>query len=181
VELAVSAGGRLVIGAWAGSVNVSAGRGDTLQVAVKNRGVLPPPPLEVDRAGDDVYVEAGCAPFWRWLAPWAWRHVQLEVSVPERWSVDVETRSGRVAIDGVGGAVEARSQRGHLIFCNVRGAIDARTTDGSIDVSDCRGDVDVATARGTIEIQNVEGQVWAQTRGGRIAVSGARGSVLTFA
>ena len=176
--LEVSEGGRLVIGAWAGSVRISAGSGGSVRIAVRGRRFLPAPALEIERDGDDVYVEARSAPIPGWLSVWAWRFVQLEVSVPARYSVDVQTRGGRVEIRGVDGEVDARSQRGHLVFRDVRGAIDARTSGGSIDVSGCHGDVDVATSRGSIEIQDVEGQVSAHTRGGRIVVMDAAGELL---
>ena len=176
--LQVSDRGRLVIGAWAGSVNVSAGSGGTLRVAVRGRGLLPPPVLEVERDGDDVYVRLRSAPLMSWLAVWAWRNVALEVSVPERYSVDVQTRRGRVEIRGVDGEVDARSRRGHLVFRDVRGPIDAHTAGGSIDVSGCRGDVDVATSRGSIEIQDVAGQISAHARGGQIVVTDAGGELL---
>ena len=179
--LAVAEAGRLTIGARAGSVNVRAGRPGFVEVTLRSPGPLPAPALEVGREGDDVFVEALAGPIARWLAPWASRGVELEVSVPARYSVDVETRTGRVEVHGVDGEVDARSEGGHLRFCNVRGPIDGRTRRGSIDVSDCRGDVDVATARGTIEIQNVEGQVSAHTRGGSFQIESARGSVLAFA
>jgi hypothetical protein len=176
--LEVSEGGRLVIGAWAGSVKVTAGSGGTVRVAVRGRRFLPAPALEIERDGDDVYVEACGAPILSWLSVWAWRYAQLEVSVPARFSVDVQTRGGGVEIRGVDGEVDARSQRGHLVFRDVRGPIDARTSRGSIDVSGCRGDVEVATSRGSIEIQGVEGQVSAHTRGGRISVMDAAGELL---
>jgi hypothetical protein len=174
----VSEGGRLVIRAWAGSVKVSAGCSSSVRVAAKGPRFLPHPALEIERDGDDVYVEARSAPILGWLSAWAWRHAQLEVSVPERYSVDVHTHAGRVEIRGVDGEVDARSERGHLLFRDVRGPIDARTSGGSIGVSGCRGEVDVSTARGSIEIQDVEGQVSAHTRGGRILVMDAAGELL---
>jgi hypothetical protein len=177
--LEVSEGGRLVIGAWAGSVRISAGSGGTVRVAVRGRRFLPVPALEIERDRGDVYVEARSgAPILGWLSAWAWRFAQLEVSVPARFSVDVQTRGGRVEIRGLDGEVDARSGRGHLVFRDVRGPIDARTAGGSIDVSGCRGAVDVATSRGSIEIQDVEGPVSAHARGGRIVVLDAAGELL---
>jgi len=170
VDLEVAGEGRLVIGAWAGSVNVSAGSPGIVQLEVRCRGVLPPPPLEIERDGDDVYVAGPSAPSLQWLSRWAWRKAQLAVSVPARYSVEVATHAGRVEIRGVDGDVEARSRSGHLVFRDVRGPIDARTTGGSIAVSRCRGDVDATTSRGSIEIREVEGRVSAHTRSGRIAV-----------
>jgi hypothetical protein len=176
--LEVSEGGRLVIGAWAGSVHVSAGSEASVRVAVRGRGILPTPALEIERDGDDVYVDARSALIPGWLSVWAWRNVELEVSVPARYSVDVQTRRGRVEIRGVDGEVDARSERGHLVFRDVHGPIDARTSGGSIDVSGCRGEVDVATSHGSIEIHDVEGQVSAHTRSGRIVVIGAGGELM---
>ena len=176
--VAVSEGGRLVIGSWPGSVKVGAGSSGTVRVAVRGRSFLPAPALEIERHGDDVYVEVRSAPFSKWLSVWAWRHAQLEVSVPARYSVDVQTCGGRVEIRGVGGEVDARSQRGHLVFRDVHGPIDARTSAGSIDVSRCRGDVALATSRGSIEIQDVAGEVSAHTRAGRILVRDAAGEPL---
>ncbi len=174
----VSEGGRLVIGAWAGSVSVRAGGEGAVRVAVRGRGVLPPPALSIERDGDDVYVEARSVPLLGRLARWTWRHLALEVSVPARYSVDVRAQGGRVEVRGVAGEVDARSKRGHLVFRDVRGPIDAHTKEGSIGVLGCRGDVEVATARGSIEIRDVEGQVSAHTRGGRIVVRDAAGEVL---
>jgi hypothetical protein len=176
--VAVSEGGRLVIGAWTGSVSVRAGGEGAVRIAVRGRGVLPPPALSIERDGDDVYVEARSSPILGRLSRWAWRTARLEVSVPARFSVDVRAHGGRVEVRGVAGEVDARSERGHLVFRDVRGPIDARTSGGSIGVSGCRGDVELATARGSIEIRDVEGQVSAHTRAGRIVVLDAAGEVL---
>ena len=101
--------GRLVIDAWAGSVNVSAGHGDSVEVALRCRGVLPAPAIEIERDGDDVYVEARSAPQLHWLPLWVWRHVQIDVCVPARYSVDVATCGGRVEINGFDGDVAVRN------------------------------------------------------------------------
>jgi hypothetical protein len=107
--MAVSERGRLVIDAWAGSVNVSAGRAGAVEVALRGWGVLPAPALEIERDGDDVYVEARSGPRLQWLPLWVWRQVQIEVSVPARYSVDVATSGGRVEVHGFDGEVEVRS------------------------------------------------------------------------
>ncbi len=98
-----------MIDAWAGSVNVSAGRAGSVEVALRCLGVLPAPALEIERNGDDVYVEARSLPRWQWLPLWVWRQVQIEVSVPARYSVDVATNGGRVEVNGFDGEVEVRN------------------------------------------------------------------------
>ena len=112
--LQAAEGGRLVIDAWAGSVNVSAGRRGVVEVALRCRGGLPAPALEIERYGDEVYVEARSAPFWRWLATWGWREVVLEVSVPTRYSVDVVTSCGSIDIQDVDGQVSAYTSNGTI-------------------------------------------------------------------
>jgi hypothetical protein len=106
--LAVSDRGRLVIDAWAGSVNVSAGREGAVAVALRGWGVLPAPSLEIERDGDDVYVESRSLPLWQWLPLWVWSFAQIEVSVPARYSVEVATSGGRVEIHGFERDVEVR-------------------------------------------------------------------------
>jgi len=101
--------GRLVIDAWAGRVFVSAGRGESVEVALRGWGVLPAPAIEIERDGDDVYVEARSAPQLQWLPLWVWRQVQIEVCVPARYSVDVATSGGRVEIHGFDGEVAVRN------------------------------------------------------------------------
>jgi hypothetical protein len=101
--------GRVVIDAWAGSVNVSAGRSGSVGVALRCWGVLLAPALEIERDGDDVYVEARSTPLLHWLPTWVWRRAQIEVSVPARYSVDVATNGGHVEVHGVDGEVEVRS------------------------------------------------------------------------
>ena len=101
--------GRLVIDAWAGSVNVSAGRAGSVEVALRCWGLLPAPALEIERDGDDVYVEARSAPLLHWLPTWVWRQTQIEVSVPARYSVDVATNGGCVEIHGFDGEVAVRN------------------------------------------------------------------------
>jgi hypothetical protein len=112
--LEVSGEGRLVIGAWAGEVFVSAGRCGVVEVALRCRGGLPAPALETWRCGDEVYVEARSAPFLRWLAAWGWREVVLEVSVPARYSVDVVTSRGSIDIQDVDGPVSAYTSHGTI-------------------------------------------------------------------
>jgi hypothetical protein len=100
---------RLVIDAWAGSVNLSAGSGDSVEVAMRGWGVLPAPAIEIERSGDDVYVEARSVRHLSWLPDWVWRQVEITVSVPPRYSVDVATSGGRVAVYGFDGQVAVRS------------------------------------------------------------------------
>ena len=167
----VAAGGRLVVGATAGSVRVSAREIDVVEVEVRRTGLLPPPLLEIEQDGDDVYVQARSLSALQWLTSWSRRGLELEVNVPARYSVDVQTTDARIQIEDVQGEVEARSLRGRLAFRNVAGSIEGRTAGGSIDVDGCQGDIELHSAGGPIRIEDSHGDVMAHASGGAIRVS----------
>ena len=154
--LKVSEGGRLVIGAWAGSLKSAparrhrCGRGEA-------RRFLPPPALEIERDGDDVYVERARADpglaLGLGLALRAARGQRVRALLGGRADARGRSRSAASTARWTRAA-----KRGHLVFRDVRGPIDARTSGGSIDVSGCRGDVDVATSRGSMR-SGCRGQV----------------------
>jgi hypothetical protein len=175
--LDVSEGGRLVIGDFTGTLFVRAGRPDAIEIEVDGGPPLLPPAVEVERDGNDVYLETHGTGWLQLLRPVA-RPLRLDVSVPARFSVEVTTSGGSVEICGVRGDVEVRGRAGHLLLSDVRGAIDGRTSSGSIDVSGCRGEFDLATSRGSIAIRDVEGRVAAHTRGGPISIVDTVGDLL---
>jgi hypothetical protein len=98
--------GRLVIDAWAGSVNErrppgTVSRGEVLGSRRSRAG---------DRARWRRRLRRGTGVLrLQWLPLWVWSQAQIEVSVPPRYSVDVATSGGRVEIHGFDGEVEVRS------------------------------------------------------------------------
>jgi DUF4097 and DUF4098 domain-containing protein YvlB len=173
----VEEGGHLVLDAAAGSVNVCARNIDVVEVLVERRGVLPHPTLVMEQEGNDVYIESRDVPVLDWLPGWAWRPVHFEVSVPIHYSVEIETRRGRVRIEDARGRVEARTRRGRLSFRNIEGPIEGRAAGGTIEVDGCSGDVDLVAQGGSIRVEHVEGSVSAHTRGGRLQVRDSAGDL----
>ncbi len=58
--------------------------------------------------------------------------VDIEVSVPARFDLDIETVGGEVRIDGVEGRIEGETMGGDLDFKNLKGDIEFTTMGGSI-------------------------------------------------
>jgi len=125
----------------------------------------------------------------------------LDVRVPRELKVQVMASNGRVCIEGLRGAVRARSANGAVRVVDVIGDVEihtsnakvythctcgrllARSSNGKIELEEHRGSVDAATSNGTICCELVdmgkEGVVLA-TSNGRIALElpdGAEGDV----
>jgi DUF4097 and DUF4098 domain-containing protein YvlB len=172
-EFEVEPGGRLVVDAPRGSVRVHAVRYDSAEpalvtVEIRRFGLSPMLRFTTRQDGNDVIVEGRRLPVLRWLPPWSWRRVRIDVSVPEQFDVDIATRGGGVEVDGVSGQVEARARGGKLRFREVTGPIDGRTSGGPIEVDDCNGSIELRTAGGSIDVDRVDGDVRARSSSGSI-------------
>jgi len=125
--------------------------------------------------------------------------VNFEVSVPQRYSLDVLTQAGNIetqAIDGrvvlvtnggniitgrVGGpeAAGARleTQGGHITVQDASGELRATTAGGHISVASVHGDAILRTAGGHIRAGTIQGAAQLETGGGNIFVQRAGNSV----
>lgn len=115
-------------------------------------------------------------------------NARVRVRVPREYSLEAETKGGKIQIDalagevsaqtsggpieldGARGNVELRTSGGHIRVGDVTGELEARTSGGSIRVSEVIGDVDLETSGGGIDIYDVSGRVQARTSGGSISV-----------
>jgi TonB family protein len=104
--------------------------------------------------------------------------VNLEVSVPPSYSVDIATLAGDIQTEDVGGAAILSTQGGNIsagrVGASLRGAAwngpvaRLETKGGHIKVADVSGDLYAYTAGGHIAAQNVAGSAFLHTGGGHI-------------
>lgn len=80
----------------------------------------------------------------------------VEMDVPARAAVHVQTRDGDIVIAGVAGAM-AGSQNGDINIERVTKWVEAGTLGGSISLRDSSGRVDLNSAGGGVEAVNVRG------------------------
>ena len=78
--------------------------------------------------------------------------VTYKVTLPQSYSVDLDTSGGSIEIE------------------NLQGKIDAHTSGGSISIEDIEGEVDIKTSGGSLNIENITGAIDAHTSGGSIKV-----------
>jgi len=131
--------------------------------------------LSVERDGDDVQVEGepgtGLAGLVSGTAP------RVHVKVPRHFSVDVETRGGRIRICDIGGRVAAETGGGEVQLCGVSGAMMLRSAGGSIRVEDSKGDLRARTLGGSIVVKGLDGSVDLKSGGGSIRASQISGRI----
>lgn len=155
-------GGRFSISNVNGSVVVTGGSGDSVEIiATKkadNQKDLDKIEIEISHSADEIVVETELGDSSHWYS-----HsnnsgsVRYEVIVPVGTELDsVDTVNGSVSITGVSGNVVAES------------------VNGDLDISDLAGDVGLSTVNGSIdaEFTQLEGQqrVKAETVNGRITI-----------
>ena len=92
----------------------------------------------------------------------------VEVRVPARFDVELNTMGGSVEIRGVEGTFEGTTMGGSLELANLKGDARLKTMGGRISVrsSDLEGTVE--TMGGEIEIENVSGGLEGKTMGGPV-------------
>jgi Toastrack DUF4097 len=99
------------------------------------------------------------------------------ITVPGRFSAQLKTAGGAIAVNGLTGEVNAATSGGTLQFARLHGPLDGRTLGGSIRVLDCEGSQQVKTSGGDIELSGGTGSFEGKTSGGAVKVKDFRGTV----
>jgi hypothetical protein len=153
-------GGRLSVSNVNGSVTVTGGSGDTVEIiAIKkadSQETLDKIEIEITHTADSIVIETDLPDSDHWFS-WGGDggQVTYEITVPEDTNLDsVETVNGDIEVSGVSGDVEAES------------------VNGDLDISDLVADASFSTVNGDIEASfaSLEGQqsVKAETVNGGI-------------
>ncbi len=205
-SFAVKPGGTLAIDADRGSIRVSVGTDDKVEVKVfreakagkmaRAEEILANHAVTFQQEGNDVRVRAESSrQINGWLGRGANLQVRYEVTVPRQFNPDLRTAGGSIQVADLVGAVRAQTAGGSIKVGRIDGAVWARTAGGSIEVARASGTieadtaggsvtigeantkVDVRTAGGSIDLGKVGGAVRAHTSGGSIRLEEARGQV----
>ena len=107
---------------------------------------------------------------WFNWGPW-YGNGHIEVTVPQRYEVSINTAGGNVELTGTAGSAKLRTSGGSIVAKNVNGNVAMRTSGGGILADKIRGDVDADTSGGSIQLLNVDGKIRGQTSGGSVQCS----------
>ncbi len=202
-EAAVREGGRLILRADSGSINVKPGRNDRMECQVRLRAYLPSEE-EARRYLSSFelslrQLEGGAV-----MVVGRFRHervhsgrlaVSYQVSVPLKFNVDLESKGGELSVEtlqgefrgttaggdiqggDITGPVFVETAGGDIELGNIGQKLEARTAGGGIRVGNVKSDATLETSGGEIVAGLIEGAVRAATAGGDIVLRGASGPV----
>jgi hypothetical protein len=94
----------------------------------------------------------------------------LILRVPRQVELEIETRDGRIEIEGVEGRVRAESGDGRIVVERFSGDLRLRTEDGSIVGRDLDARVEAATEDGSVELEGTFPRLEAATSDGNIEI-----------
>ncbi|RMD97945.1 MAG: hypothetical protein D6814_08530 [Calditrichaeota bacterium] len=185
----VKPGGKLFIDSALGSINVSPGVADRVEVEVRAtvkgasekraKEILQDLELQFKQTDNEIEITTAKQHrgwnFWQNIG----RRLRLhyEIRVPEKFDLDLTTAGGSIQVDGVEGEVEARTSGGSLKFGRIIGPVTGKTSGGSIELEEGRGNVQFTTSGGSIRLGRIDGDIIARTSGGSITIEQARGTV----
>jgi DUF4097 and DUF4098 domain-containing protein YvlB len=198
-------GGKLILRADMGSVEITPGAGNQLEGRLvlrvytgseeKARRVFDAYHLSARSIeGGGVYVSAEL--------PGSRHHDQsagaeFDIKLPARFNLDVETQGGDIGVEGalqgearlttaggdihttdISGPCRVETAGGGITLGNLGARAEARTAGGSIYVGNVRGDATIETSGGEIQVGQVDGTLRAETAGGDVVIAGAAGQVV---
>ena len=168
----LAADGRIQISNLAGSVQVVGSASDQVEIT----GVLGKNVESLEIWGDDGELEIEVE------VP---RHAddldtELVIKVPATASVDVETVSATIEVDGVAGEVDLESVSGWIRVSGQPAELSAESVSGNIAVANSAMYTDVATVSGSITVENGAGELDGESVSGNISVAGGLFDAASF-
>jgi DUF4097 and DUF4098 domain-containing protein YvlB len=92
----------------------------------------------------------------------------LDVRLPERLMLALETTNGKIEIELMEGDVEAESTNGSVVLEGCHGNADLSTTNGKIVAENVIGELHATTTNGGLELESKSGEVTGRTTNGSI-------------
>jgi hypothetical protein len=123
--------------------------------------------------------------------------VEFDIKLPAHFNLDLETRGGDIDVDGalqgearlttaggnihagdISGPIRVETAGGNIGLGNLGARAEVRTAGGNIHIGNVRGEGTIETSGGEIQVGQVDGGVRAETAGGDIVIAGAGGQVM---
>jgi DUF4097 and DUF4098 domain-containing protein YvlB len=198
-------GGKLILRADVGSVEITPGAGNQLEGRLvlhvytgseeKARRIFDTYHLSARSAeGGGLYVSGEFS---------GSRHhdgsigAEFDIKLPARFNLDVETQGGDIGLEGplqgearlttaggdihamdISGPIKVETAGGGISLGNLGARAEVRTAGGSIHIGNIRGDATIETSGGGIQVGQADGTLRAETAGGDIVIAGGAGQVM---
>ena len=121
--------------------------------------------------------------------------IDYTITVPHRCSATITSRSGRVEVERIRGALEVNARSGRIAVQeidgdarlisrsgsvqaeSIAGSLLAESRSGSVRVGRCKGSAQVVARSGSVQVEDVGGNLEVQTRSGSTGIADAGGEV----
>ncbi len=185
-SFAVQPGGTLTVATAMGSIEITSGASDRVQVRIFREADLGEAEFEqrlrefdfqLRQFGNDVEVRVeriGNRNNWSRSKGLRFR---FQIEVPFQYDLNLTTAGGSIGVADLEGEVDARTAGGSLSFGQIAGHVRGVTAGGSIQLEGSNADAELKTAGGSIRVGRVNGRVDAKTSGGSIEVDEVYGDI----
>jgi len=189
-SFSATAGGKLVVEADRGSINVQTADQKSVSVQItrtvdlvsraRAEAILKEHQITMDQDGNLVRIRAKAPKqvfSFFWNRGWSRLKVQYQLTVPRTFNLDLRTAGGNIHVPDLAGAVRAVTAGGNVTLKRIQGPVFAETAGGDVSVDGATEAVEARTAGGNIHLGAMEGHAQAHTSGGSIRIDQAKGKV----
>lgn len=186
-SFAVQPGGKLQVGTQGGRITVDSSAGATVvKVTAKEHiradseaeadEILKQLTLTIEQEGNDVSARSEYAHSTGFhFGSWPPVQVDFVVTVPTRYSAELNTSGGGITVGDLDGTLQAHTSGGGIRMGRITQAIAANTSGGNIALEQGGASVRLATSGGSIKLGPVAGTGDVRTSGGDIQIEGMGG------
>jgi len=165
-----TAGGRLNVDNFNGSVEVTGWDQDTVDISgtkyAASEDQLHALKIEVSSAGNSVQVKAV-----RPSTHWGNLGAKYTIRVPRRTTLEnVGSSNGSIRVEDVEGDARLATSNGSVHLARIRGNVEAHSSNGSVEVNDVSGHMSFHTSNGSVHAENTHGAFEAETSNGGVHV-----------
>jgi len=172
VTLPAKFGGLLKVNFEKGEIEVRTGELEKVRVVVEgDKGSAESYPISVETNDGSVSIR----PNHNLNAREAEFH-KIIVTVPNKYDLDLRTKSGAISVGQIVGQVICETVEGNISLGKVDGPVSVRTANGHIKLGGGSQSVKARAINGNIKLENVDGDVVAETKFGNIRATGLTGS-----
>lgn len=104
-------------------------------------------------------------------------HINLEVSVPQHLTLDIDDTSGDLSVFNINSRVEIEDDSGDIKLKNIQNTVIIEDASGDIRVSDVGADVIIEDASGDVWVSTVQGNVNIDDDSGELTIEHIKGMV----
>ena len=179
-KFTVNPGGTLRVKTDVGSVRVTGSSGNEVSIVADMHGSqrdLERFKMSADQKGNDVEVRGESSHGGSWFSGFHDFDVDIVISVPKNYNLNLSTAGGNVEVRSVTGSVDGSTSGGDVSVQDVEGGVTLGTSGGTVSAEKVKGDIRMSTSGGDVRGREIIGSVVAKTSGGNVNLEATDGEV----